>query len=153
MSKKIKYVIISFIVLLIVCPILYISIYNAMPDYIKCDEALKGYTDCTGYDHTGKDADIYYVYSYGEEHIQEFAENDLYTRVDDSNIDEVKEMIKWYEQYDGNERFSDTVSNGDYFILKYLDNDGNEIENFDNYYMLYFFDVQSQKLYYLLQSM
>ncbi|MCM1115819.1 MAG: hypothetical protein NC397_10020 [Clostridium sp.] len=129
-------------------------IYNyAVPDYVKYDEVLKGYTDCDGYDNSGKDIDIYYAYSYTEKQIDDFAQNDLYTIVDDSNIEEVKEMIGWYEQFNEHEKFSDTVSNGDYFVLKYLDHNGNEMEYFDDYFSLYFFDCESCTLHYLRQSM
>lgn len=129
-------------------------IYNyAIPDYVKIDEVYKGYTDCVKYDNTGKDIDICNIYFYNEEHIEKFAESDLYKKVDESNIDEVRRMIEWYEQFDGNEKFSNIVSNGDYFILRYLDHDANETEEFDDYFELYYFDTQSHKLYFLLQSM
>ncbi len=129
------------------------GIYScAIPDYVKQDEIFKGYTDCTGYNNTGKDIDIYYVYSYSEEQIEKFSQSDLYKKVDEKNIDEVRKMIKWYEEFNGHENFSETVSAGDYYILRYLDHNGNEIEEFDDYFVLYYFDVQSQKLYYLAQS-
>lgn len=142
--------IIACIVLLIGGVIVY---DHVIPDYVKYDEIFKGYTDCDGYTNAGKDLDVYYVYSYSKEHIELFAQSDLYTEVDDSNIDELKSMIKQYEEYGECEKFSDTVSNGDYFILKYYDCDGNEIEKNkdEDIYKIFFFDTDTQKLHYTYQ--
>ncbi|MCH5320503.1 MAG: hypothetical protein J1E36_01990 [Eubacterium sp.] len=147
-----KKLVISISVIIISCIVLLIGgviVYDyVIPDYMKCDEVFKGYTDCDGYTFAGRNLREYYIYSYSEEHIELFAQSDLYTEVDDSNIAELRSMIKNFEEYSEQEIFSNTVSNGDYFILRYYDGNAKEVEKSEDKYMIYFFDTDSQKLHY-----
>lgn len=128
-------------------------IYDNLPMYMKDDAIFKGYTDRVGRDYSGKDLDIYYVYYYREEDIEKFADSGLYKEVYyAADMAELKEPIRQFEQYGDVKIFSDSVSVGDYYILKYFNRDGEQVDkNLDNY-QLYFFDTDTQRLYYLRQT-
>ena len=97
---------------------------------------------------------MHYVYYYSEKDIEKFADSDLYTEVYYAqDIFEIKKVIKQFEEYGNVKNFSNSVSVGDYYILKYFNSDGNQVEmNLENY-VLYFFDTDTLKLYYLYQTM
>lgn len=129
-------------------------IYDSLPMYIKNEAIFKGYSDYDGRECIGIDADIYYVYYYSEKDIEKFADSDLYTEVYYAqDIFEIKKVIKQFEEYGNVKNFSNSVSVGYYYILKYFNSDGNQVEmNLENY-VLYFFDTDTLKLYYLYQTM
>lgn len=128
-------------------------IYDSLPIYMKNKAILQGYSDYDGREYIGIDADIYYVFYYNEADIEKFADSDLYTEAYYAqDIFEIKKVIKQFEEYGNVKSFSNLVSVGDYYILKYFNSDGNQVEmNLENY-VLYFFDTDTQKLYYLRQT-
>lgn len=127
-------------------------VHDHLPMYLRDDAILKGYTDRVGRDNSFMDLDAYFVYYYGEKDIEKFADCGFYKEVYyAADIAELKEPIKQFEEY-GDIQFSDSVSVGDYYILKYFNHDGEQIEKNLGNYQIYFFDTDTQKLYYLRQS-
>lgn len=125
-----------------------------LPIYLKNEAIFKGYTERDGRDNTGKDLDIYYCYYYGKDDIEKFSESTLYKKVDHvTDVVNLKKLIKTFEEYGEIETFSNSVSVGDYFILKCYDSDKNETDEIlTDDYLIYFFDTDTQRLFYLRQT-
>lgn len=128
-------------------------IYDSLPMYIKNEAIFKGYSDYDGREYIGIDADIYYVFYYNEADIEKFAESSLYKEINYAkDIGELKEVVKDFESYSYDfEPFSDLISTGDYYRLRIFDRDDEWIDHYN--FEVYFFDTDTQKLYYLYQTM
>ncbi len=147
-SKKIIIFIFASIFITIILFAAEIAIYKSIPDYMRYDEIPKGYTQREGYSNCGKDLNEFFSYYYTENQIKDFEKSNLYKAVNNDNIDELIEMIKYYEELN-DLAISNNVSDGDYFILKYFNSDGNEIAKCDDNCLIYFFDTDTQILYYI----
>ncbi|MDE5604420.1 MAG: hypothetical protein K2I73_02420 [Eubacterium sp.] len=145
-----KKVILS-IVLIIALLIGGLIIYDHLPIYMKDEAIFKGYSDYDGREFVGIDADIYYVFHYSEEDIEKFAESDLYKEVNYAkDMTQLKDVVKDFESYSYDfEPFSHLISTGDYYKLRIF----GYVSRYQYNFELYFFDTDTQKLYYLYQTM
>lgn len=126
-------------------------VYDRLPIYMKNEAILKGYSDYDGREYVGIDADVYYVFYYSEEDIEKFAESDLYKEVNDTkDMTPLKDVVKDFESYSYEfEPFSHLISAGDYYRLRIF----GYVSRYQYNFEVYFFDTDTQKLYYLYQTM
>lgn len=143
-SKKLL-IILSVILLLIGVAIAAVYEFSGNSDISIPD----GYIDKTGNTDAGRDLDEYYCYTYnamprlGKE----------YQLVTADNIESLYTDISDYEKQAGQGHFSDKVSEGDYFITVYYDQDGNVIDySRQTNVKIYLYDIETNSLYYVYYS-
>ncbi|MDE6659334.1 MAG: hypothetical protein K2K01_04400 [Eubacterium sp.] len=139
------------IVLIIAFLIGSLILYDHLPIYMKDSAIFKGYSDYDGREFVGIDADIYYVFHYSKDDVEKFAESDLYKEVNYAkDMTPLKDVVKDFESYSYEfEPFSHLISVGDYYKLRIFGYYSRYQYNFE----LYFFDTETQNLYYLYQTM
>ena len=130
------------------------EVYDRLPMYLRDEAVFKGYTARDGRDYSGKDLDIYYCYCYDEDDVAKFEESDLYKKVDNAiDIVNLQKLIRNFEEYSNVQNFSNAVTVGDYYILKCYDMDKSKTDEiFIDNYLIYFFDTDTQRLFYLRQT-
>ena len=105
-----------------------------------------GYIDKTGNTDAGKDLDEYCFYTYDA--MPQLSEE--YQLVTADNIDRLYSDIRDYEVQAGQGHFSDKVTEGDYFVTVYYDQDGNVIDySRKTNVKIYYYDTEMNTLHYV----
>ena len=144
-KKKKRFLIIFACVSFAACAVIaYFVIASHLPDYMFDDYIPKGYTQTDGHSWAGRDLDEYFYYKYDA--LPEL-HND-YTPVTKENVDEIISDVSYYEKGTQGVSFSDTISEGDLFIKHYYNQDGSYTDTFREHEKMYFYDTDTNTLYY-----
>jgi hypothetical protein len=167
-AKTVLTVLVVIIVIAVVCVFGYFIIQSNLPDYVIDNNLPKGYVDTDGNTDSGKDLTEYYWYKY--ESKPDFNSN--YTKIDSSNIKNIKDAINIYDgntgetisidedgtavvEKDEDSNLAKSVTSNDFYYLTARDCDGKNVafdyneQLADANFTLYFYDTETNTLHYI----
>lgn len=129
-----------------------IVIYCVIPDYMATKEIPKGYTNSEKFNNTAQDIDIRKIYYYPDNSKDLFKKNGIYKQISENDVYIIKQHLSWFDESKKTENITQKISKDDYFILRYLNNSADEINYYNGYFEIYYFDTGTNTLYYFLFS-